>query len=173
MVYRKSFVAVMLLTVATVCSTASAQVLVNRSPTVITPSPYFRLAPTGRFYGNWSTFGNSNSYVGRTPYPLANYGNDVFVDGGTYGYYPPDDDFYNNYSTYPNRYPYAEQAETRRAYPSDYGPDFSSAEESITPPPGRDLSRSAPPADRLKSRVTYRRRPTYKFRFEPTVFDRR
>ena len=85
MAYRKRFAAA-LLTAAIFCISciASAQDFVNgyyRSNGANVP-PYFRLAPYGKFYNNWSTFGNINPFAGRvgtTIYPLSNYGDEVFV----------------------------------------------------------------------------------------------
>jgi hypothetical protein len=187
MAYCKSF-AVALLTAAIfgISSNATAQDFVNgyyRSNGVNVP-PYFRLAPYGRFYNNWSTFGNINPFAGRfgtTIYPLSNYGDGVFARD----YYvpprfrsAPDGNFYNNGSTYGNVNPYTVRVRTNIApqpvadVPAELPVADVPAEGNINPS-GRDLTRSAPPADRLRSRLrTYTRRPTYEVHFEPNSFDR-
>ena len=187
MSYRKRF-AVALLTAAIFCISgiASAQEFVNgyyRSNGVNVP-PYFRLAPYGKFYNNWSTFGNINPFagpVGTTIYPLSNYGEGVFARD----YYvpprfqsAPNGNFYNNGSTYGNVNPYTRRVGTNVSpppviyVPAEPSVADVSAEGNINPS-GRDLTRSAPPADRLRSRLrTYTRRPTYEVHFEPNTFDR-
>jgi hypothetical protein len=163
MAYRPSFAAT-LLTAAFFCvsSIASAQV-----------SPYFRLAPYGQFYTNWSTFGDINPYTQRfssNVFLPSNYGDEVFAR--PYFRSAPDGNSYNNVSTYPNVNRYNGRMGTRVLPPADYGPDFS-AEGSIATHTESDPTRSAPPADRLKSRVRrYTNRPTYQIRFEPNTFAR-
>jgi hypothetical protein len=155
MSYCKRFAAA-LLTVAIVCisSIASAQDDFAHwdygSNREYVPA-YFRLAPYGKIYDKWSTFGNIN--------PLHPNVNPYSRNIGT--------------SIPPPSVVYVPTEPSVVYVPTEASTADVPTEESITPPPGRDLSRSAPPADRLKSRVrTYTNRPNYQIRFEPNTFGR-